>query len=57
MKVFCFPEGPEGNGEEASLTEAAVCRTVYIFMYICLFCFGLFFLHCLVLNVLRDFYA
>lgn len=36
MKVFCFHKGPEENGREAAFAEAAVCRTVYVFMYICL---------------------
>lgn len=36
-EVFCFPKGPEGSGGEARFAEAAVCRTVYVFLCICLF--------------------
>lgn len=52
MKVFCFHKGPEENGREAAFAEAAVCRTVYVFMYICLV--SGFFFHCLVLSALRT---
>lgn len=43
MKVFCFPKGPEWNREKASVAAAAVCRTLYVFMYLSLFVLGLFF--------------